>query len=64
MLRFGKIIDLHPLTGLGEIMDEHEQDISFELKHSHEDLKVGFEVQFKIEMTENGLHAIEVKKLR
>lgn len=63
MARLGKIVSIDYFLGEGEIMDEHEQEISFSLKHAERDLSVGSGIAFEIQLTDSGLRAIEIKRI-
>lgn len=62
MSRLGKIVSLDHFIGEGEILDEHEQEISFSLQHVEKGLSIGSNVKFEIELSELGLRAVEIKR--
>lgn len=61
MLRFGKISKIDFSSGIGEIIDSHDQDIIFFTAHADHELSVSDEVQFRIRFVENGLQAVEIR---
>jgi len=60
MLRFGKISKMDLSKGVGEIIDENDQDIFFFTVHADHGLKVWDEVRFRIKFIGDGLQAVEI----
>ncbi|MGQ7853191.1 hypothetical protein ACUN24_03005 [Pedobacter sp. WC2501] len=48
-------------NGVGEIIDDHDQDIIFFIVHADQGLNVSDEVQFRIRFIEDCLQAVEIK---
>ncbi|KQS36192.1 hypothetical protein [Pedobacter sp. Leaf194] len=61
MHRTGKIVAINPFLNKGKIIDEHDQDILFDLLLAPEDLSTGLKVYFEIKMTALGLRAVDIK---
>lgn len=61
MLRFGKISKMDLSSGVGEIIDDHDQDIIFFTVNADHGINVSDEVQFRIRFVEDGLQAVEIK---
>jgi len=60
MLRKGKITSIKE-DGSGIITDENEQEIHFKLEKSFFENLTGAAVSFEIELSNNGLIAVDVK---
>ncbi len=61
MLRFGRISKMDLTSGIGEIIDEHEQDIIFFLLHADNELNLSDEVEFRIRLVDDGLQAFDIR---
>jgi len=55
------VVDLENNCGL--IVDENGQDIPFSLKDAPETFQLDTQVSFNIELSENGLAAINIQKI-
>lgn len=64
MSRFGRISLLDRSEGVGEIIDEHEQEICFHVKDIGMLLAIGSSVWFDIEMGTDGLRAVNILPIK
>jgi len=64
MSRIGTINHINFQDRIGEIVDEHDQDIAFLLIDEYCSLHIGERVCFEIELTNIGLLATNIKKLK
>lgn len=62
-MRKGIVNYLDPNSGVGYILDENEQEITFDPHYLDESIKIGTFVAFEIELDTNGLVAKNIKVL-
>lgn len=60
-MRRGKIISIDTASGTGLIIDENDQEITFNMKATDILFNISDVVQFEIELTPNGLEALRIK---
>jgi len=60
-VRRGKIISIDTASGTGLIIDENDQEITFNMKATDILFNISDVVQFEIELTPNGLEALRIK---